>query len=239
MQVEFDLTAARVLEAFTEEMTHRGGRVSESFLDGERRLWARSILPDVDEVRRDDFVYGGVALHMRDDQVSVFPYVFRQVCQNGAILSQTIASRALNDLRLVSPESALDAIRKCVASCTSLEVFASNVERMTAASHREVDAAIAMMAFASSHGLARSEELLRMVMRQFLQDGDRSQFGLANAFTAVARDTRDPDDKWDLEEFGGGLAISSGPLMPDRGGRRARRAASVVGDGVDRGALVH
>ena len=225
MHVEFGLTAARVLEVFADQVTERGGRVSETAIVDERRMWARSILPDVDEVRSGDFVHGGVAIRMLDDQVSVFPYVFRQVCQNGAILSKTLESRTLEDLDLVSTDGALETIRECVAGCAAREVFAHHVGRMTATARTDADMAVAMLAFASSHSLNNDPQLLRAIMQQFFQEGDRSQFGLANAVTAVARELRDPERKWELEELGGGLAIASRPEVPNLGGRQARRRA--------------
>jgi hypothetical protein len=59
-------------------------------------------------------------------------------------------------------------------------------------------------------------------MNQFIQEGDRSQFGLANAVTAIARDTSDPELRWDLEELGGSIAIGKTSPTPVRGPGRAR-----------------
>jgi hypothetical protein len=67
---------------------------------------------------------------------------------------------------------------------------------------------------------------------QFFRDGDHSRFGLGNAITAVARDTEDPNVRWDLEELGGGLLIDAVPKQPaDKGGAAARpeRFAVAVG----------
>jgi len=51
--------------------------------------------------------------------------------------------------------------------------------------------------------------LLAGVIDQFRKEGDQSQFGLANAITAVARDVQDPDLKWDLEKLGGAVALGT------------------------------
>jgi hypothetical protein len=76
----------------------------------------------------------------------------------------------------------------------------------------------------------------RLFTRSILPDveevrpGDRSPFGLANAVTAVARDTRDPDLRWNLEEFGGAV-VATVPRHPADGGHaakaRSRRAVTV------------
>ncbi len=42
-------------------------------------------------------------------------------------------------------------------------------------------------------------------MRSFLESEDHSAFDLMNAVTAVARDQRDPEVRWRLEELGGGV----------------------------------
>ena len=65
-------------------------------------------------------------------------------------------------------------------------------------------------------------DLLTKIMDEFLREGDQSRFGLANAVTAVARDTSDPDMRWNLEEFGGGIAISAGPRQPADGAMQRR-----------------
>ena len=43
------------------------------------------------------------------------------------------------------------------------------------------------------------------IMRQYLGNRDQTGFGLMNAVTAVARDQRDPEVRWRLEELGGGV----------------------------------
>jgi hypothetical protein len=45
--------------------------------------------------------------------------------------------------------------------------------------------------------------LLPLIVERFTLGRDRSAFGLLNAVTSVARDTRDPETRWRLEELGG------------------------------------
>ena len=52
-----------------------------------------------------------------------------------------------------------------------------------------------------------------------------------NAVTSVARDTRDPETRWRLEELGGGIAIlaARGPgRSPDRAAATVTRRQSLV-----------
>jgi hypothetical protein len=47
-------------------------------------------------------------------------------------------------------------------------------------------------------------ELLGMLLAEFAHE-DATLFGVMNAITAVARETRDPEMKWRLEQYGGGI----------------------------------
>src|SRR5262245_25881668 len=55
------LTTGQVMAAFSEAIAGCGGAVTDTFDDG-RRLFTRSLLPHVEEVRPKDGVQGGVAL---------------------------------------------------------------------------------------------------------------------------------------------------------------------------------
>jgi hypothetical protein len=50
-------------------------------------------------------------------------------------------------------------------------------------------------------------------MERFFQEADRSRFALMNAVTSVARDTRDPEVRWRLEELGGGILAGRTPVL--------------------------
>jgi hypothetical protein len=58
-------------------------------------------------------------------------------------------------------------------------------------------------------GTAASSEIITAVMDRFFAGPDQSRFGLVNAVTSVARDTRDPELRWQLEEFGGGIPVAA------------------------------
>jgi hypothetical protein len=224
------LTTAQVLAAFTDEVAARGGRVTDTFHDG-RRLFARSVLPGVEDVRPGDGVQGGVAVKATGDGVWVYPYVFRLVCRNGAVAAQTIASRYLGDLPQLEPDVALESVRDGVAACCAPEAFLDTVRKMRTACEERVDLALNLLPLLSRLPGGANAELLAQILDRFFQDGDRSRFGLANAVTAVARDTRDPDVRWNLEELGGAVAAGTLPRRPAGGSRaaaaRPRRAASV------------
>ncbi len=215
------LTMGQILAVFTEEVEARQGRVTDTFNDG-RRLFTRSVLAPVEEVRPGDRVQGGVALKATEGEVCLFPYLFRLVCRNGAIMAQTLEARSLGDLPLQDPETARQSIREGVGACCAEEVFADTVRRVRTACETAADLAITLLPLLSRFSGSGNAGLASQIMDQFFREGDRSQFGLGNVVTAIARDTRDPDLRWDLEEFGGGVLLGQVPQHPAAGGRVAR-----------------
>jgi hypothetical protein len=223
------LTTAQVLTALTDEVTARGGRVSDALDDG-RRLLARSVLPHVEDVRPGDRLQGGVAVRATEREVWVHPYLFRLVCRNGAIVARALQTRHLADLDDRDADEAVESVREAVGACCQREVFADTVAQVMTAAEAEADLAVALMPLLSRLTAAGSAHLLSEVADRFFRDGDRSLFGLANAVTATARDARDPDLRWNLEEFGGGLAVGL-PPPPGQGPPVGARRGLVVSVG--------
>jgi hypothetical protein len=221
MPARSSLTTAHILTVFTEEVAARGGRITDAFHDGQR-LFTRSVLPNVDDVRPGDRVQGGVALKATAEGVWLYPYLFRLVCRNGAIIAETLASRSLGDLHQQEPDTAVQAIRECIEACRAQEIFPDTVRKMRTAGEVQVDVALTLLPLLSRLSTTEANgELLSQILERFFCEGDQSQFGLANAVTAVARDTQDPELRWNLEEFGGEVAIGTVPRHPANGGRAA------------------
>jgi hypothetical protein len=211
------MTTATVKTVFAEEIVALGGTVSDTFDDG-KRLFVRSILPAVEEVRAKDRVQGGVALRSNGGEAWVHPYVFRQICSNGAIMAQAIETRHVADLDVRGPEKVLPELRKAIQACAAREAFTVAAQQMRTSQGAQVDLALSLMPFLSRFPTS----LVTQIMRRFFEDRDRSAFGLANAMTATARDTSDPELRWRLEELGGGI-LAGQSRLPRRDGRAARR----------------
>ena len=88
------LSTEQVLDFFTQEVALLGGQVSDKFIDG-GWLFARSVLPEVKEVRPRDRLQGGVAIKATDEQICIYPYIFRLVCSNGAITAQSVGASTI------------------------------------------------------------------------------------------------------------------------------------------------
>ena len=221
-----NLTTDQVLEAFSDEIVARGGTVTDTFNDG-RRLWTRSLLDRAEEVRLRDRVQAGVALKADEEELRVYPYVFRQVCSNGAIIAETLGSLAVEEPEYSDPQTVLASIREAVVACCSPDVFAGNVRRMRDAA---ADRAITMLPVIARWGTSAHSDILTLILEEFFRQSDRSRLALANAVTAVARETSEPSLRWDLEELGGGIACGILPRAPSgRGRARARRSKRLVG----------
>jgi hypothetical protein len=214
------LTTGAIREVFAEEIANLGGTVADVFDDGER-LFVRSVLARTREVLPKDRTRDGVALRATDGDVWVHPYVFRQVCSNGAIVAHTVQTTRVEQVDSLDPEQAASAIREAVRACCAEEHFASFAEGMRSASEVQADLVLNLMPllsrFANRDDAAR---LLRQIMGRFTRDADPSRFGLMNAVTSVARDTRDPETRWRLEEIGGAILVGQ---QPKRSFDRARR----------------
>src|SRR5262249_5901033 len=179
------------------------------------------------EVRPGDRVQGGVAIKACEGQVWVHPYVFRQVCRNGAIAAHAVQTRHLADLGSLPAGEADEAVRQAVQECCAPEAFVTATGEIRAAVGSEIDAVLTMLPFLARLNRPGQSPVMQEIMGRFLRESDRSRFGLMNAVTSVARDTRDPELRWRLEEFGGGIAALWVPDVPSDD-RKAARAVAVA-----------
>jgi hypothetical protein len=230
MRFSAGLTTAEILAAFTDEVSARGGRVTDTFHNG-GRLFARSVLPQLEDVRPGDRLQGGVAVRATERQVWVHPYLFRQVCQNGAIVAEALGTRHLADLDAGDADEAMQSVREAVGACCERDVFAATVRRVRTGCEVEADLVLNLMPHLARLSAMGNTEVLTAILTQFFQDGDRSRYGLANAVTATARETPNPELRWDLEELGGGIAIGNTAPRPETGpaAMEQRRRAVLVG----------
>jgi hypothetical protein len=219
--MRFDLgpTTAQVLAAFTDGVTACQGRVTDTANDG-RRLLAQSVLPCLEEVRPGDRLQAGVAIRAIGGEVWVHPYLFRLVCSNGAIIARTLRTQHLADLGTLDPVDAVQAVREAVEACCEPDVFVETLDQVRTVQDATADLMVTqlpIMSLLSRLSVGGNEHLLAGIMDQFFREGDRSQFGLANAITATARELRDPDLRWELEELGGAIAVGALTPSPSQG----------------------
>src|SRR5215470_4590295 len=117
------LTTDQINTIFSEEISAHGGKVHDTFEDG-ARLFARSILPPLAEVRPGDRIQAGVAIRASEQDVFVHPYTFRLVCRNGAIIAHAIQTRHIEIGDVAEPVPVEWAIREAIQACCTPEAFA-------------------------------------------------------------------------------------------------------------------
>lgn len=197
-----------IKRVFEEEIAIAGGTVPDVFDDG-GRLFLRSILPPSEEVHRGDRIHGGVALRTRGADVLIHPYFYRVVCKNGAIMAQAIESRCVQRLDFeVYPgagDEVLEQIVEAVRACTDEKLLASTTSKMRSMTDRDADHVISLAQHLATMPKPAAATFMSAILAQYNRGADRSTFGLMNAVTAVARDAPDPEDRWRLEEAGGGM----------------------------------
>jgi hypothetical protein len=204
------LTTREVGTIFAEAIAAAGGKVTDTFDDG-RRLFMRAVLPGEREVQKRDRLQGGVAIRATPDEIAIHPYVFRQVCQNGAIIAHAIESRhfELADSPF-DPEAELaGALEEAVRACSAPKAFETAAAAIRSSLQSPVDFALTLTPKLSGVPVELAVELLTSVADRYSKSRDKSRFGLMNVVTAVARDTSDPEVRWYLEKIGGAISAEA------------------------------
>jgi hypothetical protein len=207
---KYEPSMQELLDAFADEITSLGGTVANADVH-EHLMIARAVLAIDADVRLGDKIRGGVAMRASGPLIEVHPYTFREVCANGAIIAQSLESR-----RLVRPGpvevsypavevmATLNELRDTVRACASQEAFTRSIDGMRAAAEIEANAALEILAQLTDLPRVMAH-MLRRILDRFTSAADKTAFGLMNAVTSVARDTRDPQTRWTLETLGGGV----------------------------------
>jgi hypothetical protein len=198
-----------ILDVFTDEITSLGGTVPNAYDDG-ARLFARAVLPADTEVTPGDHIRAGVAVRVTGAEICVHPYTFRQVCSNGAIAAHALQTRRLERVPstgMFAPTYdvalALTDFRLAVQACASPEAFKAVASEMRSAAEMNADLFLYLLPSLANMPEDMVEYLVPLVVDRFTLGADRSVFGLLNAVTSAARDARDPETRWRLEELGG------------------------------------
>jgi hypothetical protein len=221
------LTPGTILEVFKEEVKNRQGRVTDKFQD-RRRLFVRSLLPHVADARSRDRMQGGLALRATDDELWLHPYLFRQVCRNGAVVAHAIESLHVEYLGVYSVEEGTTMLREAIAKCAQRRVFARSMRQLRMSATAAVDWLNMLPYLAQFEAAGIRGSHLARILERFDLGGDRTRFGVMNAVTSVGRDTHDPDERWRLEELGGSIGARLRPRQPSDASGVERAAPTFV-----------
>lgn len=196
-----------IRSTFEDTIAKHGGSVRETF-ETDDRLIMRATLLRADDVTEGDTVNAGVAIRCAGATLEVHPYVFRQVCRNGQIAAQSVASIRISrcaEWRTSDASDVLIDMVQAVNQCAMGDAFPDSVNEMRAAAVTPgtMDMLLSLLPLLPS--LSEHPEITRAIMNQYAAGEDDSVFGILNAITATARDTEDPEMKWSLEELGAGV----------------------------------
>jgi hypothetical protein len=230
MPTQNGFTTTDILEAFSEEIAFEQGTVKDVFNRGSR-LIARAVLPKTHDLPGLDRHHAGVAIKVSSQELCLHPYVFRVVCSNGAIVPQAVGSQDLSDFFFLAPDLAMTELRCAIRACCRKEVFMGAMGQMRSAQDIAADPLISLLPMLKVFSEKTRGKYFDEILDRFFIARDTSQFGLMNAVTSVARDTRDAEARWKLEELGGAIAISAGSIKPRpkrSGGARRKREAMAV-----------
>jgi hypothetical protein len=171
------------------------------------------VLPDEREVQHRDRVRGGVALRATEDDVWVHPYVFRQICSNGAIIARATQTRHIERSEFVSYDDAqaelAGAVREAIQDCCSPEAFQNAADAMRSSVHAQIDMALNLATMFSRLPEEIRSRFFTQILDQFLKSSSHSRFDLMNTVTATARNLTDPEARWRLEELGGAIPFEA------------------------------
>ncbi len=192
-------------------------------------LFLRAVFPMTEEVRPEDIVEGGIAVRVVGRKIRVRPYLLRQVCRNGAIMPHAGKARDIERVDFAASSEAIEAVeeqlREAVRSCAAPEVFAEAARQVRNAVAFELPSGTMDLLLSSQETI--SEDLRDEVRQRFVEEADDSLFGLMNAVTSVARDQKNAEIRWDLEELGGSVpALRLPRVRPGGAAKRATVAAS-------------
>jgi hypothetical protein len=227
MMIDATLTLRTILNVFTEEVNRRDGRVTDTFQD-ERHLFIRSLLPYIADARPKDQMQGGLALRATEDELWLCPYLFRQVCRNGAVMAEAIESLHVECLGVYSADEGTNMLREVIAKCSEKRVFQCSMRRICSSASMAIDWLNLIPYFKHFQAAGVATGFLSQILRRFELESDHTQFGLMNAVTSVARDTRNPRDRWRLEELGGSIGARVRPRQPTDGSGVRRIAPQAV-----------
>jgi len=213
------VSVGEISSVFCEAAAASGGTVSDAY-ENKKHLYIRSILPVAGDVLPEDRLQGGVALKASGTDVWVHPYIFREICANGLIIARAVAGEYIRvpELRKKDDERRAEfvcSLRQAINGCSKRNIFYYALERMVGASSMKVDRDLRILSMLNRMPLTRRRRAANTIMRRYREDGSGTRYAMTNAITSVARDSIDPELKWQLEILGGEIGVL-GVLMAQR-----------------------
>lgn len=170
-------------------------------------------------ITRNDAIQGGLALELSGREAKLYSYTLRLVCSNGLISTLSEEEEEFTWYRETEFEEAI--YRKYA----ELETTASQVAGLYRESQQQrADERLWQHVLSSLNQLQADTRWMDFLFIAIGEEGRRrrfnrpenrhagpeteiSRFGLVNAVTAMARDTQEPELRWQMEKLGGELLL--------------------------------
>jgi hypothetical protein len=197
----------------------------ESMTVTDSRLYIKAVFPKIEgEVKVGDPVQAGVVISNSEiglGSLSVMPMLYRLVCLNGAIMS-TFGQRQYHiGKRAAAEEQAYEMfsdetlraddnafwlkVRDTVKAAANEVGFRRMLDLARTSAGQPIvgDPTAVIEVTAKRYNINEAER--SAILRSLIEGGDLSQWGLANAVTAVSQDVESYDRATELERVGGSL----------------------------------
>jgi len=172
-------------------------------------------------IREEDLVYGGLVLRNSEVGASalrVEPFILRRVCNNGLILQHSLKKIHLgrqtleigyidwsDETRELEDKALWSKVRDIIRATFDKQVFEGWVKRLRESVWIGIEKPIKAVNNIVKH-LGLNEEQKQKLLMHF---SEHTKYGLINAVTNLASETKNVDQQVRLEEFGGKLLETS------------------------------
>jgi hypothetical protein len=174
----------------------------------------------VDSVGNGDIVYGGLIIRNSEVGASalrVEPFILRKVCSNGLILEHSLKRIHLgrqtmeigeiewsDETRMLEDKALWAKVRDIIRATFDKRIFQSWVEKLKESTKIDIKKPIEAVNNIVGH-LGLSEEQKQRLLMHF---SEPTKYGLINAITNLAGQTKNVDEQVRLEEFAGEILQS-------------------------------
>ncbi len=197
----------------------------------DRRLYFKALFPKLQaEVKRGDVVQAGIVIsnsEIGQGSVNVQPLIYRLACINGMIRADfgmkkyhvgrlagegKDAYRFFKDDTLKADDEAfMKKMRDVITAAATEAQFNMLLEDLRESTERKVNDPLgAIQEVTKAYSLTDDDS--SAVLKHFIEGGDLSQYGIAQAVTRHSQDVADYDKATDLERMGGQII----ELAPDQ-----------------------
>lgn len=199
----------------------KGVDITDCYLT-EERMYVKAHVPHLrQEIVKGDKVIPGIIIsnsEVGSGSLRVEPYLYRLVCSNGMIgkdaLTRVHVGGELGDIEgllkadtiAAQAEATTLIVRDVIDGVFSPDRLAAWIEELRVGTKVKIERPTEAIGWAMKRfNIPKSLE--DSVLDQFIKGTDSSQWGLANAVTAVARTREDVTSQVELERIGGEIAV--------------------------------